>query len=70
VIHWSGEVKGEITLVLDGRAAEPMSPDTAIAEARSLVASGASRSEAARMVAQDSGVSKRVIYQALLDNQT
>lgn len=66
VIQWSGEVKGEITLVLDGRAAEPMSPDTAIAEARSLVASGASRSEAARMVAQDSGVSKRVIYQALI----
>ncbi len=44
-----------------------MSAEAAIAEARSLIATGASPSEAARSVAQDSGVSRRVIYQALID---
>ncbi|MFV1961377.1 MAG: 16S rRNA (cytidine(1402)-2'-O)-methyltransferase [Acidimicrobiia bacterium] len=67
VERWTGEVKGELTLVLEGGSLTPMSAEAAIAEARSLIATGASPSEAARSVAQDSGVSRRVIYQALID---
>jgi 16S rRNA (cytidine1402-2'-O)-methyltransferase len=66
VERWTGEVKGELTLVLEGGSLAPMSAEAAIAEARSLVDSGASPSDAARNVAQDSGVSRRVIYQALI----
>lgn len=69
VNHWSGDVKGEVTLVLDGTNAEMITADAAVAEAQSLVASGVSPSDAARRVAEDSGVSRRVIYQALIDRQ-
>ena len=69
VKRWSGDVKGEVTVVLDGSLAKTITADTAIADAQSLVASGTSPSDAARTVAQDTGVSKRVIYQALLESQ-
>ncbi len=69
VRHWSAEVKGEVTLVLDRRPPEPVTAEAAIAEARSLVVTGTSPSDAARAVAQDSGVSRRVIYQALISSQ-
>jgi 16S rRNA (cytidine1402-2'-O)-methyltransferase len=69
VNHWSGDVKGEVTLVLDGTNAEMITADAAVAEAQSLVASGVSPSDAARTVAEGSGVSRRVIYQALIDRQ-
>ncbi|HEX6947301.1 MAG TPA: 16S rRNA (cytidine(1402)-2'-O)-methyltransferase [Acidimicrobiia bacterium] len=60
-------VRGEFTLVVSGRPAE--APDTAdaIAEARRLVREGMSPSDAARSVAGDRGVSRRLVYQALID---
>lgn len=69
VERWTGEIRGEITLVLEGSSSTPVTAEAAIAEARSLVDAGASPSDAARRVAQDSGVSRRVIYQALLEGQ-
>jgi 16S rRNA (cytidine1402-2'-O)-methyltransferase len=69
VERWTGEIKGEITLVLEGGSLTPVTAEAAIAEARSLVDAGTSPSDAARRVAQDSGVSRRVIYQALLEGQ-
>jgi 16S rRNA (cytidine1402-2'-O)-methyltransferase len=69
VEHWSGETKGELTLVLEGSPMAPVTAEAAIAEARSLIDAGTSPSDAARTVARDSGVSRRVIYQKLLDDQ-
>ena len=69
VEHWSGETKGELTLVLEGSPLAPVTAEAAIAEARSLVDTGTSPSDAARTVARASGVSRRVIYQKLLDGQ-
>lgn len=69
VEHWTGEARGEFTLVVDGGSLQPITAEAAIADARSLVAAGTSASDAARKVAQDSGVSRRVIYQALLEDQ-
>ncbi len=69
VEHWSGENKGEFTVVLEGSPMAPVTAEAAIAEARSLVEAGTSPSDAARRVARDSGVSRRVIYQKLLDGQ-
>ena len=69
VERWTGEIKGEITLVLEGGSLTPVTAEAAIAEARSLVDAGNSPSDAARSVAQASGVSRRVIYQALLEGQ-
>ncbi len=69
VEHWSGETKGELTLVLEGSPMAPVTAEAAIAEARTLVDAGISQSDAARTVAQDSGVSRRLIYQKLLDDQ-
>ncbi len=69
VEQWSGETKGELTLVLEGSPMAPVTAEAAIAEARTLVDAGTSPSDAARRVAQDSGVSRRLIYQALLERQ-
>ena len=67
--HWSGTVKGEVTLVLAPVEETPGSPSDAIARARQLVAGGVSLSEAAREVSGMTGVPKRTIYQALLEAQ-
>ena len=69
VERWTGEIKGELTLVLEGSSLAPVTAEAAIAAARSLVDTGTSPSDAARSVAQGSGVSRRVIYQALLEGQ-
>lgn len=69
VERWTGEIKGELTLVLEGSSLTPVTSEAAIGEAWSLVDAGTSPSDAARRVAQDSGVSRRVIYQALIGGQ-
>lgn len=67
--RWAEPVKGEVTLVLGPVDETPGSPSDAIARARQLVAAGVSLSEAAREVSGMTGVPKRKIYQALLDDQ-
>lgn len=67
---WSHrEIRGEVTVVLAPGVEEAVSPEAAIREARSLVAGGSSASEAARTVASATGVSRRVVYQALINDQ-
>lgn len=60
-------VKGEITLIVAGRTAVEPDSGEAIEAARILVSEGLSPSEAARRVAADLGVSRRTVYQALID---
>jgi 16S rRNA (cytidine1402-2'-O)-methyltransferase len=60
-------VKGEVTVVIEGHPPQAPNPEEAVAVARSLVESGVSRSDASRRVAEETGVSRRQIYQALLD---
>lgn len=69
VERWAGEVKGEVTVVLGPKEAEPPSTADAIVEATELVAAGTSVSEAARAVAERTGVSRREIYEALIREQ-
>lgn len=69
VDRWSGEVKGEVTLVLGPVDPELPSIDEAIQRARALVADGTSVRLAARQVATETGVSRRDVYEALLADQ-
>lgn len=66
---WPAPGKGEFTLVI--AAAEPsrISDDEAIEVARRLVAAGSSNSDAARSASAQTGVSRRVIYEGLLQSQ-
>jgi 16S rRNA (cytidine1402-2'-O)-methyltransferase len=65
--RWPAEVKGEVTIVIS--PGEPHQPDVgeAVDKARSLVDDGVPVSEASRMVSSATGVSRREIYQALVD---
>ncbi|HJX07164.1 MAG TPA: 16S rRNA (cytidine(1402)-2'-O)-methyltransferase [Actinomycetota bacterium] len=59
-------VRGEIVVVLEGRTAEPVDVDAAVAQARDLVADGARKREAATRVAERTGVPANAIYRALV----
>lgn len=63
------EPRGEVTLVIAPGEEPRPSLDQAVTEARSLVGGGASPSEAARRVARATGLGRREIYQALLQDQ-
>lgn len=69
VERWSGEVKGEVTLVLGPVEPEPPSIEEAIQRARALVGRGTSVRQAARQISTETGVSRREIYEALLADQ-
>lgn len=62
-------MKGEFTLVLGPRVEIGPNLGNAIEDARRLLATGHSVSEAARLVSDESGASRRQIYQALLGDQ-
>lgn len=65
--HWSGrEVRGEVTVVLEG--AGPATPDmkSAVEEAERLVEEGLPTNRASRLVAGETGVSRRELYEALV----
>lgn len=61
--------KGEITVVVGPGDPAPIDETKSIEEARRLVDDGMSVSEAARLAAETSGVSRRLIYQALIEDQ-
>ncbi len=67
--RFGDEVKGELTMVLAPAPPAAVSDTDVIEEARRMVAAGMSRSEAARVAARSGGVSRRVIYQALIGDQ-
>ena len=69
VERWDREVKGEITLVLDAGSSPEASEEEAIELGRAKIAEGHSLSDAARLASEESGVSRRAIYQALLSDQ-
>ena len=58
------EPRGEFTLVL-APADKPADLDHAIVRARELIAGGASRSEAARQAAAETGAPRRSIYEGI-----
>lgn len=70
VSRWSGETRGEVTLVLGPTQEPEPSLDEAIIKARELVDSGESVSAAARQVSADTGVSRRDVYEALISGET
>jgi 16S rRNA (cytidine1402-2'-O)-methyltransferase len=68
--EWSSrDPRGEFTVVVAPGPMERLSIEDAIAEARLLVVGGSSPSEAARRVADSTGVSRRSVYQALIETQ-
>ncbi|MGB7859053.1 MAG: 16S rRNA (cytidine(1402)-2'-O)-methyltransferase [Acidimicrobiia bacterium] len=67
--HWTGPIKGELTVVIDAAPPATFSEAEAIEMALEIVENGSSPSDAARKIADSTGVAKRVIYQALLDSQ-
>ncbi len=62
-------VRGEVTMVVSGRSSPEPDLDAAIRAARHLVAEGVAPSEAARRAAAEAGVSRRKVYEALLDQR-
>lgn len=67
--RWGEEVKGEVTLVLDGAPLEEVSLEDAVTDAKERIEGGSSLSDAARQAAELSGVSRREIYQRLISDQ-
>jgi 16S rRNA (cytidine1402-2'-O)-methyltransferase len=68
--HWADrDVKGELTLVIGPGVVELPSVASALDEARRLVAGGSTPSEAARAVADSTGVPRREIYETLIRGQ-
>ncbi len=69
--RWASEgVRGEIVLVVAGAAAREVSPDDALREVLSRVESGERLKEAARAVAEATGLSARELYAAALANRS
>lgn len=69
VDRWRDPVRGEVTIVLGPVVPEPPLPEVGIEAARRLLAAGSSVREAAKTASEESGVSRRVIYQALIADQ-
>jgi len=67
--HFAGEVRGEITLVIGGAsgAPSPWDEERVRNQVTRLMGQGLSHGEAAKAVAQDSGWSRRDIYQSTID---
>jgi 16S rRNA (cytidine1402-2'-O)-methyltransferase len=65
------DLKGEVTLVVEGAAAQPaVDVDGAVALARSLAAGGMRKREAAKEAAAGTGVPVRQIYDALVSGES
>lgn len=67
LLRWQGEVRGEVTIVVSPGGAATPSLEEAMAIARGLVAEGVSVSEASRRASSETGVSRRDVYQALVE---
>jgi 16S rRNA (cytidine1402-2'-O)-methyltransferase len=68
--HWAERtVKGEVTVVIGGGEVVLPSLDEAINLSIKLIESGASTSAAVRSVAEATGVSRRSLYEAVIDRR-
>jgi 16S rRNA (cytidine1402-2'-O)-methyltransferase len=69
LVAWAGgEVRGEITLVIAGAPTGVADLGEAVTQVRGLVADGARLKPAVAQVAETQGLSKNVLYQAVLKN--
>ncbi|MGI8768350.1 MAG: 16S rRNA (cytidine(1402)-2'-O)-methyltransferase [Propionibacteriaceae bacterium] len=67
LVGWAaGEIRGEITLVIDGAPARTADPADAVAEVERQVAAGIRLKLASTDVAQRLGLSRRAVYDAVL----
>lgn len=62
----TGGVRGEIVVVVAGAPARDVSPEDAVAHVKTLVGSGMRLKDAAAEVAEQTGLSSRDLYQAVL----
>lgn len=68
--HWAErDVRGEVTVVIEGAVPEEADPEEAVDEARRLMEGGMSASRAARTATERSGVARRAVYEALIDRR-
>lgn len=67
--RWSGDVKGEVTVVIGPGTRPGPDLESALIKARALMDGGSSLSDAARQVAGETGVSRTRLYEALLASQ-
>lgn len=66
IARWTDtEPRGEFTVVVDVGERRAVGLDEAITRAKELVASGATRSEAARQAARETGMARRSVYDGL-----
>lgn len=64
---WAADgVRGEICLVVGGAAAEASDPDSALARVQALAASGTRLKDAAALVAAETGLGRRDLYERAL----
>jgi len=65
--YWSEHgARGEVTLVVGGAVATGPDLDDALTRAARLVDGGMAASQASRMIAEDTGVARRQIYEGLV----
>lgn len=68
--EWAADgVRGEITVVVEGGTARPRDMAELVAEVERLVDGGERLKDASAVVARDGGVSRRELYQAVLDRR-
>lgn len=66
IVKWTEtEPRGEFTLVIEPGEPETVTLDEAVRRARTLVQAGATRSDAARTVAHETGLARRSIYDGI-----
>ncbi len=69
VDHWKSGTRGEVTLVLGPVAPVGVSLSEGVRRARELIVEGESISSAARQASTETGVSRRRIYEELVNGQ-
>ena len=68
--HWAKqELRGEFTLVVAGAPEELADLDRVVSETLDAIESGESMADAVRRIASESGVSRRDLYQAVLEKR-
>jgi 16S rRNA (cytidine1402-2'-O)-methyltransferase len=68
--HWLSQTpRGEFTLVIAGASPERVDIASTVALVEDAIKAGESMADAVRRIASDSGVSRRQLYQAVLDGQ-
>ncbi len=68
--HWSAQqLRGEFTLVVAGAQKQPVAIDAIVADVLDAIDAGESMTGAVRRIATKTGVSRRQLYEAVLNDQ-